>query len=389
LRAAYSFIKQLTSLGANIASASSITPPSTGSSFNITGTTAITAIASTESWDGRIITLIFAGALTLTHSANLALPGSVNITTAANDSAIFIQTGSGAWRLLNYQPTSGALTVTDFTATGITTLNGPVTLGDAIGDTIAIGGGSSKSATGNWVFAAPSSGYTVSVAGSSGIAMTTSGTTIDFTNTGGNVSQINYYGSVFMELLTRNAAAGWKLYVANAVLSTTWSSAGNVTIAAPTAGVGFTQTGFAGSNAANFNGGSSGTFSVTTTGGATTNENIRATGASSTIGYGTGSGGSATQITSRATGISLSKATGRITLFSANLASLATDTFTWTNTLFASGDVVVLEQVAGNLGAYAFGVIPSTGQFWIKNTTAAGINEAPIFDFVLIKGVAS
>ena len=98
LRQSYAFIKQLVSLGSNIASATTITPPSTGSVFNITGTTTITTIASTYSWDGRVITLIFADAVLLTHSSNLALPGAVSLTTAANTVAQFVQTASGAWR---------------------------------------------------------------------------------------------------------------------------------------------------------------------------------------------------------------------------------------------------------------------------------------------------
>jgi hypothetical protein len=98
LRQAFAFIKQLVTMGSNIASATTITPPSTSSAFNITGTTTITTIASTYSWDGRVITLIFADAVTLTHSSNLALPGSANFTTAANTVAQFVQTGSGAWR---------------------------------------------------------------------------------------------------------------------------------------------------------------------------------------------------------------------------------------------------------------------------------------------------
>lgn len=100
LRQAYAFIRQSVSLGSNIASAATITPPSTAAAFNITGTTTITAIASTNSWDGRIVTLIFADALTLTHSSTLSLPGAANFTTAANTVAQFVQTGSGAWRCL-------------------------------------------------------------------------------------------------------------------------------------------------------------------------------------------------------------------------------------------------------------------------------------------------
>lgn len=98
LRQAYAFIKQLVTLGSNIASASTITPPSTGSVFNITGTTGITAIASTYSWDGRVVTLIFADAVTLTHSSGLSLPGAANITTAANTVAQFVQTATATWR---------------------------------------------------------------------------------------------------------------------------------------------------------------------------------------------------------------------------------------------------------------------------------------------------
>ncbi len=112
LRTAYAFIKMLVSEGSNIASATTITPPSTASVFNITGTTAITTIASTNSWDGRIIYLIFAGALTFTHGSNLALPGAANITTAANDVAVMLQTSSGAWRCINYERATPAGTYT-------------------------------------------------------------------------------------------------------------------------------------------------------------------------------------------------------------------------------------------------------------------------------------
>jgi hypothetical protein len=102
LRQAYAFIKQLVTLGSNIASASTITPPSTGSVFNITGTTGITAIASTYSWDGRVVTLIFADAVALTHSSGLSLPGAVSLTTAANTVAQFVQTATSTWRCLFY-----------------------------------------------------------------------------------------------------------------------------------------------------------------------------------------------------------------------------------------------------------------------------------------------
>jgi hypothetical protein len=109
LRTAYAFIRMLVTQGGDIASASSITPASTGSVYDITGTTAITALASTNSWDGRRVLLQFDGALTLTHSSNLALPGSANITTAAGDVAEFVQRGSGAWRCISYLRAAGTV----------------------------------------------------------------------------------------------------------------------------------------------------------------------------------------------------------------------------------------------------------------------------------------
>jgi hypothetical protein len=147
LRTAYAFIKMLVSEGSDIASATTITPPSTASVFNITGTTAITTVASTNSWDGRIIYLIFAGALTLTNGSNLALPGSANITTAANDVAVLLQTASGAWRCIDYQragtfpPLSGQYTptLTNTTNVAASTANSSVTY-IRIGDVVTVSG---------------------------------------------------------------------------------------------------------------------------------------------------------------------------------------------------------------------------------------------------------
>lgn len=102
LRQAYAFIAQLVNQGADIASASTITPNSTAWAYDVTGTTAITTIASTNSWNGRLIALQFDGALTLTHSSNLYLPGAANITTVAGDVALFVQRGSGSWQCISY-----------------------------------------------------------------------------------------------------------------------------------------------------------------------------------------------------------------------------------------------------------------------------------------------
>ena len=159
LRQAYAFIKQLVVQGSDIASSGTITPPSTASLFDITGTTTITTIASTNSWDGRVIYLQFDGALTLTHNGtSLILPGAANITTVAGDIAVFVQRGSGAWQCVNYlrkdgsSPGAGSFTTL--------TVSGNTTLGDAGTDTVTTNG--------NVTHNAPSSGNSVTTANVAG-----------------------------------------------------------------------------------------------------------------------------------------------------------------------------------------------------------------------------
>lgn len=95
------------SKGANVASAATIDLQNTvvtGNLVHITGTTTITAITLPA---GAERTLVFDGILTLTHSANLDLPGTANITTAANDRAIVRGEGSGAVRVISYIKANG------------------------------------------------------------------------------------------------------------------------------------------------------------------------------------------------------------------------------------------------------------------------------------------
>jgi hypothetical protein len=70
----------------------------------ITGTVAITAI---QLADGAMRFVRFAAALTLTNSANLALPTGANIVTAAGDWAVFVGRASGGVQCLSYNPVSG------------------------------------------------------------------------------------------------------------------------------------------------------------------------------------------------------------------------------------------------------------------------------------------
>lgn len=85
-----------------IASSSTINlTTATGDTVDVTGTTTITAITLAQGAQRKVI---FGGALTLTHSSNLLLPGDVDIVTAAGDVAEFVGLSGGVVKLLDYTP---------------------------------------------------------------------------------------------------------------------------------------------------------------------------------------------------------------------------------------------------------------------------------------------
>lgn len=78
----------------------------TGNYVELTGTTTVTGLGTVTA--GAIRLVRFAGAGTLTHNGtSLILPGAASITTAANDTAIFVSLGSGNWRCIGYSRASG------------------------------------------------------------------------------------------------------------------------------------------------------------------------------------------------------------------------------------------------------------------------------------------
>lgn len=96
----------------------------------ITGTTGITSLGS-SGVAGLVRELHFAGALTLTHSANLILPSSANITTIAGDVGRFRYEGSGIWRLTSFsRPTIS----TAENVNALTISSGAVTINLALGN---------------------------------------------------------------------------------------------------------------------------------------------------------------------------------------------------------------------------------------------------------------
>lgn len=103
--------------GSDIASASTITIGD-GGYFDVTGTTGITDIDLTTDVAGREFELQFDGVVTLTHSSTLALPGGVDITTAAGDVLRFRSEGSDTVRCVSRNSAGGMTLIGTVTSTG-------------------------------------------------------------------------------------------------------------------------------------------------------------------------------------------------------------------------------------------------------------------------------
>lgn len=116
-RAIQAIVRSTNAKGTDIASAGTIDlGAATGEFVDVTGTTTITSLGTVSA--GIVRTVRFTGALTLTHNAtSLILPTGANITTAANDVAIFRSLGSGNWLCVSYLKADGsALSQTAYAA---------------------------------------------------------------------------------------------------------------------------------------------------------------------------------------------------------------------------------------------------------------------------------
>lgn len=111
--------------------------------------------------------------------------------------------------------------------------------------------------------------------------------------------------------------------------------------------------------------------------------------AGTAVGYATGAGGTVTQGTSRTTGVTLSKRSGAITLFTAAGTSAYTS-FTVTNTLVSATDTIIVNQKSGTNTYLAFVTAVADGSFRITFSSVSGTaSDAPVFNFVVIEGVAA
>lgn len=108
---------------------------------------------------------------------------------------------------------------------------------------------------------------------------------------------------------------------------------------------------------------------------------------------GLGSGGAVTQLTSKATGVTLNKPTGQITTNAAALGTLAYVSFVVTDSFVQSTDVVIAcISGGGTANAYQVDVSAVTnGSFTLTltNVTAGSLSEAPVINFVVVKGAAN
>lgn len=99
-----------------------------GELIHISGNTTITSLGTDSA--GIKKEIVFDGALILTNSANIILPGNVSIITAANDTAIFVSEGAGVWRCLSYFKYDESYTNYTPTYTGFS-VNPIINTGDA------------------------------------------------------------------------------------------------------------------------------------------------------------------------------------------------------------------------------------------------------------------
>jgi len=130
--------------------------------------------------------------------------------------------------------------------------------------------------------------------------------------------------------------------------------------------------------------------------GAATGTSLAVTGAVTSsgtagVGYATGAGGAVTQTVGRTNPTpSINKPTGSITLFSA-AGTTAYTSFTVNNNTVAATDSIILSQQSGT-DRYELNVtkITAAASFEITfRTTGGTTTETPIFNFAVIKGVAT
>lgn len=107
------------------------------------------------------------------------------------------------------------------------------------------------------------------------------------------------------------------------------------------------------------------------------------------LGYSTDAQGTVTQLTSKSTGVTLNKSCGQITLNDAALAGTTNVTFTLTNALISTKDVLILNVYGGTSGSYnvwVSGLAAGSATITVRNITGGSLSEAININFAIIHG---
>ena len=105
------------------------------------------------------------------------------------------------------------------------------------------------------------------------------------------------------------------------------------------------------------------------------------------LGYTTAGQGTVTQLTSKSTAVTLDKPAGQITMNNASLATVTNVTFTLTNSLLSTRDVLILNVTNGTSGAYnAFvsSMAAGSATITLRNISGGALAEAVVINYAII-----
>ena len=111
--------------------------------------------------------------------------------------------------------------------------------------------------------------------------------------------------------------------------------------------------------------------------------------ANNQFGYTTAAQGTVTQLTSKSTGVTLNKSAGQITMNNAALAGATAVSFTLTNSLISTNDLLILNVGSGATAVaytvYTSSISAGSAVVTLRNMTAAtSLSEAVVINFALI-----
>jgi len=346
LRSVQAIVKREQSQGAAIASSATtaIGGNTDGNYLHITGTTTITSFGTVAAGISR--TVVFDGALTLTNSASLILPGGANITTVAGDAAEFVSEGGGIWRCSGYLRSAGQYIFNGQTAT--VNLAGNLNLSGSGG---RITGDFSNATIANRVM-------------------------FQTSTSGGNTSfGLLPHPSNATPITTFEACLSSDPAITN-VLQCQITQTDARLNSGSRGGASYLPMTFYTSGSERMRIDTSGNVLVTGSGG---------------LGYSAGSGGTVTQATSKSTAVTLNKPTGQITMNNAALAAATTVGFQIANSLISTSDILYVAMVNGGVGSPAnYRVKSSCGAgaalIYVTNESGGSLSDAIVLQFAIIKG---